>query len=397
MNKLRIRSNERIQRVSLDYQRDELFQYDWSLRLMGIKGARGIGKTTLLLQHLKLTHQLAEQAIYISLDDIFFSEHTLIDFCEDFYREGGLYLYVDEVHKYPHWAVEIKNLYDTYHDLQIIFTGSAMLEIQKANVDLSRRAIIYRMQGLSFRQYLALKNGIRVERVSLADILLHANLLISDLPKDFKPYPHFRKYLQHGYYPFFTEGDNWFYDRLTATIKVVIESDLLFIQHIDTQNITRIYKLLLTIATSPPFTPNIQRLSERTGISRNALVQYLYYLEQADVLSLLEVAGKGLRKLQKPDKVYLENTNMLYAYAPLQLHLGMLRETFVLNQLKLRHRVNYPKQGDFLVDEKYILEVGGRNKNHKQIAGMDHAFVLADDLDFAVGNKIPIWLLGLLY
>ena len=180
-------------------------------------------------------------------------------------------------------------------------------------------------------------------------------------------------------------------------MKVVIESDLLFIQHIDTQNISRIYKLLLAIATSPPFKPNIQRLSERTGISRNALVQYLYYLEEADVLSLLEVAGKGLRKLQKPDKIYLENTNILYAFAPTQLHMGMVRETFVLNQLKAKHEVNYPKKGDFLIDEKYILEVGGASKNRKQIAGLDHAFVISDDLDFAIGNKIPIWLLGLLY
>ena len=397
IEKLRIRSNERIRRVSLDYQRDEIKQFDWNLRLMGIKGARGIGKTTLLLQHLKQTHQLKERAIYLSLDDISFTENTLLDFVEDFYRNGGLFLYLDEVHKYPDWAIEIKNIYDTYVDLQIIFTGSAMLEIQRGNVDLSRRAIMYRLQGLSFRQFLALKHNIEIPVSSLETVLLEPNDIIASLPNTFKPYPFFREYLQIGYYPFFTEGNKWFYDRLNATVKVVLESDISQIQHIDIQNIRRIYKLLLAIATSPPFTPNIQRLSERTGISRNTLIQYLYYLEEADVLSLLQVAGKGLRRLQKPDKVYLENSNLLYAFAPTQLHIGMVRETFVLNQLKIKHRINYPKTGDFLVDEKYLLEVGGPSKTAKQIAQAENAFVVADDFDFAIGQKIPIWLFGLLY
>ena len=397
IEKLRIRSNERITRVSLEYLRDEIGQFDWNLRLMGIKGARGIGKTTLLLQHIKQVHQLNEQAIYLSLDDISFTENTLIDFVEVFYRNGGLFLYLDEVHKYPNWAIEIKNIYDTYPDLQIVFTGSAMLELQKGNADLSRRAIMYRMQGLSFRQFLALKHKISIPIVSLENILLHPNDIITSLPSTFKPYPFFRTYLQLGYYPFFTEGTKWFYDRLNATVKVVLESDFLQVQNIDIRNIRRIYKLLLAIATSPPFKPNIQRLSERTNISRNTLVQYLYYLEAADVLSLLQVAGKGLRRLQKPDKIYLENPNLLYAFAPTQLHIGMVRETFVLNQLKMKHTINYPLAGDFLVDEKYLLEIGGPSKTARQIAKTKNAYVVADDFDFAVGQKIPIWLFGLLY
>jgi predicted AAA+ superfamily ATPase len=397
MEKLRIRSNERIKRISLDYQRDELSQFDWSLRLMGIKGARGIGKTTLLLQHLKQTHGLDEQAIYLSLDDIYFSDNKLIDFVEQFHQNGGLFLYLDEVHKYPDWAIEIKNIYDTYPDIKMVFTGSTMLEIHRANADLSRRAIIYRLQGLSFRQFVQLKSGIRLPAVTLEDILLKGNQIISDLPTQFKPYPFFKEYLQFGYYPFFLEGDQWFYDRLNATVKVVLESDFLFIQNIDIQNIRRIYKLLLAIATSPPFKPNIQRLSERTGIYRNTLVQYLYYLEQADVLSLLQIAGKGLRKLQKPDKIYLENTNLLYAFAPTQLHIGMVRETFVLNQLKMKYRVNYPLKGDFLIDEQYTLEVGGKSKTYRQVSKLENSFIIADELNYAIGNKIPIWLFGLMY
>lgn len=364
---------------------------------MGIKGARGIGKTTLLVQHLKQTHGFDEKAIYLSLDDIYFLEYKLIDFVEVFYRNSGLFLYLDEVHKYPNWAIEIKNIYDTYSDIQIIFTGSSMLDIQQANADLSRRAIVYRMQGLSFRQFLQLKHNIKLPLLSLDSLLNQPNEIIANLPLSFKPYPFYRTYLQTGYYPFFMDRIEWFYDQLETTLKVVIESDFLRLQNIDVQNIPKIYKLLFAIATSPPFKPNIQRLSERTQVSRNALVQYFYYLEEADVLSLLQVEGKGLRKLQKPDKAYLENTNLLYMIAPTKLHLGMVRETFILNQLKMNHQVTYPKNGDFLVDETYTLEIGGASKSNKQIAGLENAFVVADDLDFAVGNKIPIWLFGLLY
>ena len=272
-----------------------------------------------------------------------------------------------------------------------------MLEIQKGNVDLSRRAIMYNLQGLSFRQYLELKNITNIPIATLEDVLNNPNDIITTLPTDFKPYPFFREYLQTGYYPFFIEGIKWFYDRLNATVRVVIESDFLLLQNIEIQNIRKIFKLLLATSTSPPFKPNIQRLSERIGLTRNTLVQYLYYLEEADILSLLQVVGKGLRRLQKPDKVYLENSNLLYAFAPTQLHIGMVRETFVLNQLKSHYTVNYPLAGDFLVNEKYILEIGGQSKTLKQIAGKENGFIIADDLDFGVGQKIPIWLLGLLY
>ncbi len=397
MEKLRIRSNERIKRVSLSYQREEMQKIDWTPRLIGIKGARGIGKTTLLLQHLKQIHNFDERAIYLSLDDISFSENRLIDYVEEFYRQGGIYLYLDEVHKYPDWAIEIKNLCDIYPDLRMAFTGSAMLEIHRGNADLSRRAIVYRMQGLSFRQFLQLKYDTELPIVTLAEILQRPNDIIADLPREMKPYVFFKEYLQKGYYPFFVEGDDWFYDRLNAAVNVVIESDILLFQNININNIRRIRKLLLAIATSPPFKPNIQRLSERTGISRNTLVQYLYHLEGADILSLLQVAGKGLRKLQKPDKVYLENTNLLYAFAPTQLHVGMVRETFILNQLKENHNVDYPLTGDFLVDEEYLLEVGGPSKTAKQVKDEKNAYIVADNLDYAVGQKIPIWLFGLMY
>ena len=398
MEKLRLRSNQRIERVDLHYQRDELQQFDWNLRLMGIKGARGIGKTTLLLQHLRQTYGFNEKAIYLSLDDIYFTKHQLIDVVEDFFRNGGLFLYLDEVHKYPNWAIEVKNIYDIYPDLKIVFTGSSMLEMQKANADLSRRAIVFSMQGLSFRQFLALKYQINVPIYSLNDILENANEIIASFEPSFRPYLYFKEYLQKGYYPFFMEDSKWYFDRLEATLKAVIESDFLLSYHIDTKNIRRIYQILLVIATSPPFKPNIQKLSERTGISRNTLLQYLYQLEQADVLFFLQTPRKGMTILQKPEKIFLENTNLLHLIAPTSFDKGTIRETFVLNQLKMGHQLHYPnRKGDVIVDQTYTFEIGGKNKTQKQIEGLPNAYIIADEWDFMVKNKIPIWLLGLLY
>ncbi|MDX2245946.1 MAG: AAA family ATPase [Bacteroidia bacterium] len=397
MEQLRIRSHAQVSRTTLNYHRDELKTYDWSLRLMGIKGARGIGKTTLMLQHIRQTLGLSEKAIYLSLDDIFFTENKLIDTARSFYQQGCLFFFLDEVHKYPHWATEVKNLYDTYPDIRIVFTGSSILELTKANADLSRRAIMYHLQGLSFRQYLALAEGISLPQIEFVDILDHANEIISQLPTDFRPYAYFRKYLENGYYPFFTEGENWFYDRLSATVRAVLETDLISLQQVEVKNIRKLQQLLYVIASSPPFKPNIQQLSERTDISRNTLIHYLHYLEQADLISLLSAPGPGLSHLQKPEKIFIENTNLIYAFQPQNPNLGAIRETFVLNQLKTRHEVHTPSSGDFQVDGKYHLEVGGKNKGAKQLTGLPHSYVLADDLDFAVGNKIPVWLLGLLY
>ena len=398
MEKLRLRSNQRIERTSMTYERDELKNIDWQVRLLGIKGARGIGKTTLLLQYIKQTHGFSEQAIYLSLDDIYFTENKLIDFVENFYRNGGLFLYLDEVHKYPNWEIEIKNIYDIYPDMKIVFTGSSMLEIHKSNADLSRRAIIFPLQGLSFRQFLNLKYSQNLSVYSLEEVLKNANDIIAHVQESIKPYPYFKEYLQWGYYPFFMEGNQWFFDKLEGIVKAVIESDFLILSNIDVKNIRKIYQFLLAIATSPPFTPNIQVLSDRTAITRQTLLHYIYYLEKADVLTLLQTQRTGITLLQKPEKIYLENTNLLYLFAPTSLNIGMVRETFVLNQLKAVATVHYPDAGgDILVNSNYNFEIGGKSKKKDQILGVPNSYIIADDWDFKVGNKIPIWLMGLLY
>ena len=398
MEKLRLRSNQRIERTSMTYERDELKNIDWQVRLLGIKGARGIGKTTLLLQYIKQTHGFSEQAIYLSLDDIYFTENKLIDFVENFYRNGGLFLYLDEVHKYPNWEIEIKNIYDIYPDMKIVFTGSSMLEIHKSNADLSRRAIIFPLQGLSFRQFLNLKYSQNLSVYSLEEVLKNANDIIAHVQESIKPYPYFKEYLQWGYYPFFMEGNQWFFDKLEGIVKAVIESDFLILSNIDVKNIRKIYQFLLAIATSLPFTPNIQVLSDRTAITRQTLLHYIYYLEKADVLTLLQTQRTGITLLQKPEKIYLENTNLLYLFAPTSLNIGMVRETFVLNQLKAVATVHYPDAGgDILVNSNYNFEIGGKSKKKDQILGVPNSYIIADDWDYKVGNKIPIWLMGLLY
>lgn len=394
MEKLKLRSRERINRVSTRYRRDELYGIDWDQRLLGITGSRGVGKTTLVLQHIRERHGLGNEALYLSLDDLYFTEHRLLDLAEDFRREGGLFVYLDEVHKYPGWANEVKTLYDLYPDLNIVFTGSSMLELYKANADLSRRAVMYQLHGLTFRQYLGIKDLLHHDPVPLADVLHRGNELIMNLPEDFRPYPHFRNYLKMGYLPFFLESESWYSDLLQASTRALVESDMALIYNIDVRNLRSIYQLLYAVATSPPFKPNIVKISERLEISRNTVVQYLHYLEKADLLVLLGSSKSGLSSMQKPDKIYFSNPNLYYALHPGEPNTGAVRESFVLSQLRRGHEVRYPETGDFLIDDQYLIEVGGKNKSEHQIRDAPHGYIAADDLDYALGRKVPIWLFG---
>lgn len=399
MEKLRLRSNERIGRVSLHFERDELKSLPWQTRLLGIRGARGVGKTTLMLQYLRKVHGFNEEALYVSLDDFYFANTNLSEFIEVFVRQGGKHLFLDEVHRYPTWAVEIKNANDLYPELQIVFSGSSILEIHKANADLSRRALVRELPGLSFRQYLGLKHGLTIPVCSLDDILRNANDVVASFPQDIKPYPAFQDYLKQGYYPFFTEGEGPIYrERITNVVRTVVENDLVFYKELDAGHYRKIYQLLAILASTPPFKPNIQRLSERSGISRTTLLQYLHYLEAARLLALLQNNERGISLLQKPEKIFLDNPNLVFALSQEQyIHEGSLRETFVFSQLRYQHAVFSHEQADFELENQLVLEVGGKNKGTEQITGLPNAYLLADNLDYAVGRKIPIWLIGLLY
>lgn len=383
------------------FQRDELNEYPFEQRLLGLQGSRGVGKTTVFLQHMAQTYK-DRSAIYLSLDDIYFTEHKLVDVAEEFVRMGGHHMYIDEVHKYPNWSLEVKNIYDTYPQLKVAFTGSSISHLQAGNADLSRRAIIRRMQGLSFRQFINLlrsKEGkAPIPKFSLEEILNNGIEVIRTIMADgIKPYLYFERYLQEGYYPFFTEGEALYHERLAKTIQAVLEIDFGQLYNVNVTSLRSIYTLLYAISTSPPFQPNIERLSTRIGIARKTLLEYIHYLYRADVLNLLKDEKFGMSILKKPNKIYLENTNLLYNFAPFRCDKGTVRETFVINQLRNDHAVRYTKKGDVLVDDKYIFEIGGKNKTKKQIATLQNAYILADDTEFVYENKIPMYLLGMMY
>ncbi len=397
MDSLLRRSQVRINQINTSITRELMGQIDWSQRLIAIKGTRGVGKTTMLLQHIKLNRELNESVAFINLDDLYFADHKLTEFIESFVMYGGKYLYLDEVHKYDNWSIEIKNAYDYYPELYMVFTGSSIIQILNAQADLSRRAVIYHMQGLSFREYLAFTQGKAFRTYSLSDLLDNHLTIASEIVKQLKPLAAFQDYLRHGYYPYFLEGTAVYGVKLNQTIKMILEVDLKYLEGYNVTHATKIAKLLYAISSSVPFKPNISKLSERIGLNRNILVHYFHYLESAQLVSLLSTPQKGISMLQKPDKVYLENTNLLFAIAENNTELGHVRETFVFNQLKYQHGVSLPTKGDFLVDDYLTIEVGGKNKKATQVKHLKDYLIASDGIEIGRGRQIPLWLFGFLY
>lgn len=397
MDNLKIKSNIVVDGQSMDIIREQAREIDWNDRLIGIMGARGTGKTTILLQHLKAQYGLSKEAIYITMDDIYFTSNGLADFALEFRQQGGKILFIDEVHKYPDWAREIKNIYDFYKDLKIVFTGSSIIDISRQNADLSRRAVQYELTGLSYREFLHFSGIAKPEVISLKDLTAHHVEVAHELVKTFRPLQHFAEYLKFGYYPFFVENINTYHMRIEKVVRLIIEEDLQFISGFNPHHSRKVYQLLYILATNVPFKPNITKLAEKTDINRNIIVEYLHYLDSARLINVLSAAGRSISILQKPDKVFLENTNLLYALAPDRVDKGTLRETFFMSQLKnSRHEVKLPLQGDFLVDDHYSFEIGGKTKTAKQLAGLENSFVVVDDMEAGVSNKIPLWLFGML-
>lgn len=396
MNELRELSEKLISDVPIQFSRYLMEEVDWSNRLIGIKGARGTGKTILLLQYLKQKQLPVRQAAYFSVDDLYFTTHSLLETGRDFYMQGGQILVLDEVHKYPDWAREIKNLYDRYHDLQIIFTGSSILDISKQEADLSRRAIIYELHGLSYREYLKFNKIIDSDIISLDDIVNQQGIR-ERFPQDFRPLEHFKNYLINGYYPFSVEDKIGYAVRLRQLIRLVVESDMSELKGFDIRNAKKMLQLIYIIAQQTPFKPNIIKLAEKSRIHRNSVSNYLYFIEEAKLINLLYPSGQSIATLQKPEKIYLNNTNLMFAMASEQINTGSIRETFFYNQLMVKHKIRQPKMSGFEVDDKFIFEVGGKTKSQKQIKGLINAFVVKDNMEFPVMNTIPLWLFGFLY
>lgn len=369
---------------------------NWNARLIEIKGARGVGKTTLLLQYIKANLPLDQSTLYVSLDNIWFSENRLSTMTDTFVKQGGKYLFLDEVHKYPNWTQELKNIYDDYPDLQVVFTGSSLLEILNSRVDLSRRAIAYTLQGLSFREYLALTQQLEFSEYKLEQVLRDHVQLARDITSQIRPLQYFEDYLQFGYFPFFREVPDLYYHRLEELINMTLEIELPLLRKVEASYVPKLKQLLQIIAESVPFIPNVSKLSERIGVNRNTFTTYLHFLQEANLTRNLYKVASGISLLQKPEKIYLDNTNFQYALAG-KVEKGAVRETFFANQLSYEYQVDYSGVGDFFINQTYTIEVGGMGKGNQQIVGAPNSYVAADNLEYGHGNKIPLWLFGFLY
>jgi len=397
MENLVEKSHQKAQSVDTRVIRSAMDKIDWNDRLIGLRGARGVGKTTLLLQRIKKFLGNSDETLYVSLDNLWFAEHSLLTLVDFFVKRGGKYLFLDEVHKYPLWSQTIKNIYDDFPDLKVVFTGSSLLEILNARADLSRRAIVYDIQGLSFREFLNITQKTDFQTVALSDILKNHKEISDEILAKVKPLQFFNDYLKYGYYPFFTEGVARFPYRLEEIVNMILEVELPLLRNIETAYITKVKQLLQIVAESVPFIPNIDNLSKRIGIHRNTLLSYLYYLQETRLTNHLHKDISGINRLQKPEKVYLENTNLAYTLAEKNTNIGNMRETFFLNQLSHNHTVEFSNNGDFWVDKKYTFEIGGKSKSNRQIKETSDAYIAADNIEYGFANKIPLWQFGFLY
>ena len=387
-----------LRKTDLSFQRYLINDIDWEGRLSAITGARGTGKTTMILQHIKKTFGNApKEALYISADNIWFSGNRLFDLANDFEKLGGKYLFVDEVHKYENWSQEIKNIYDSFRDLKVVITGSSMLQIYKGNADLSRRAVHYVLHGLSFREFLQYDQNLEFDKFTLEDILQNHIEIAGFFNDKIRPLPLFNSYLKQGYYPYYKSDKRFYLSKLANTVNLILEMDLPAVETIEMYSIRKIKKLLWIISQSVPFTPKITDLAKNLDVSRNSLLNYLTILERGGLINLLQNSTRGINSLAKPEKIYLNNTNQIYAFDANRPDTGNLRETFFFNQLQAVCEVVFAHKADFTVDEKYIFEVGGKNKGHEQIMGLENAYLALDNLEYGFGNKIPLWLFGMLY
>lgn len=380
------------------FERELERKINWNARLISVRGSRGTGKTTLFLQHIKKTFSNnLNKVLYVNLDNIYFSNNTLVELAEKFASRGGTHLFIDEVHKYENWSKEIKNLYDDFPELHIAFTGSSLLEILNGRADLSRRTLVYELTGLSFREYLSLIKAHDFPIFTLEEILKNNEQISAEIASKIKPFEFFDDYLSFGYYPYFLEGKDDYSNRLNETLNMILEVELPMLRGLEIAYIPRIKKLLAVIEESAPFIPNITQLAAKIGISRQTLLIYLKYLEDAKLINQLYKKSRGLSVLEKPEKILMENTNLIELFNGENANTGSRRETFVLNQLLHSHKVDFSEESDFFVDSKYNFEVGGKNKKRKQIQEIPDSYIIADDIEFGTDRRIPIWLLGFMY
>ena len=388
MDKLFEYSNRLIKETDTKFLRYMYNEINWKNRMIGLIGPRGVGKTTLVLQYIKQNLNPAE-TLYVTAEDFYFVDNRFVDLADTFVKHGGKYLFIDEIHKYKDWAKELKLIYDYHKDLNVVFTGSSVLDIKKGTSDLSRRAVIYNMQGLSFREYLQLFHGISARTYSLEEILQHK----VELPVQ-HPLPLFSDYLKAGYYPFALEED--FGLRLGQIINQTLESDIPMYADMNVATGRKLKQLLAIISKSAPFKPNMSKIAEMLSASRNNIADYCLYIEEAGMIAQLRDNTGGVRGLGKVDKIYLDNSNLIYNLAEDTSNIGNIRETFFLNQMRVKYNVLSSPVADILIDDK-TFEVGGKNKRQKQIEGVEDGYIVKDDIESGYLNVIPLWKLGMTY
>lgn len=389
MDKLQLTFDKLLRETRTDFHRYMYSKINWKGRMIGLVGPRGVGKTTLVLQYIKENLKRSD-SLYVTAEDFYFASHKLLDLADEFSKLGGKYLFIDEIHKYKDWSRELKLIYDYHSELQVVFTGSSVLDINKGISDLSRRAVMYKMQGLSFREYLQLFHQIKIDVYSLKDILMQ-NVT---WPEGFRPLAYFADYLQHGYYPFALETD--FELHLQQIINLTLESDIPQYADMNVSTGRKLKQLLSIIAKSVPFKPNMSSIASILNVSRNNIADYCLYIEKAGLIAQLRDNTGGVRGLGKVDKIYLDNTNLMYSLGQDAPDTGNIRETFFLNQMRVEQDVIASPISDFLIDDM-TFEIGGKNKKQKQLQGVDNGYVVKDDIETGYMNVIPLWLFGLNY
>ena len=397
--------NRVIENTTTDFVRSLYSEINWDSRLISITGSRGVGKTTMMLQYIKLNYTKNDNSVlYISLDDPYFFSESLIDSIDTFVKLGGKHIFIDEVHKYTpnnsnsDWSVEIKAAYDRYPNLKIVYSGSSIILLYKGLGDLSRRVSPYKMNGLSFREYLEFNNIIEYKSLSLNEILNNHIEISSEISSKIIVIKHFKEYLLHGYYAFHNEDVAKYFDRLRNVISTVLEVDIPHVMKVPFASVDKMKKLLAVVSSSVPYTLNLTKVGNNIAVTdQRTLLKYLTYLEKAEIINTVSKSPKGSHILTKPSKIYLNNTNLSFAIERHSNDVGTSRETFFYNQLSYVHDVVLPKNGDFVIDNKFTFEVGGKTKSSKQLINIADAYFAIDEIEVGNFNKIPLWLFGFLY
>jgi len=379
------------------FRREIIDKIDWTERLIGLIGSRGVGKTTALIQYINESKITDNTLLYVSLDNLALPYTSLYELANDFQKQGGKRLIIDEVHKFPNWAKELKNIYDMFPNLKVVFSGSSILKILTGNTDLSRRAVFYKMSGLSFREFLQIKTGHTFNKIKLEDLVVNHVKLCNEILSKVKPLAFFKEYLLCGYYPFFLQSTNTYHNKLQAIVSYIIEYEMYLLSKIDIRNTLKIRRLLQNIAGGLPYITNIKKMAESVELDRVTLLSYIDLLDKTDLITNVYQQGSFYSKLTKPSKILLSNTNLYYAITTNIVNIGSIRESFFVSQLKPIYNIQTAKQADFNVNDTYIFEVGGKNKTQAQIKNLKNAYLVQDNIEFGYKNEIPLWLFGFLY